>query len=277
MPSITQQLAHAQSCGLARVDAHMLMLHVCARALHERAWLITHGDDALGDVQLAAFEQAVKRRLSGEPVAYITGRKAFYGLELHITPDVLDPRDDTETLVDWALELIPPDAPWHIADLGTGSGAIALAIQSQRPQAHVIATDASPAALAVAQANADRLKLPVHVVLGDTQDWFAPVRNQRLHLIASNPPYIANGDPHLSDLTHEPAMALTSGADGLDAIRALISQAPAHLHPGGWLLLEHGYDQAEPIRALLAAHGFTAINTRRDLAGMERCTAGRLP
>lgn len=253
----------------------MLMLYVCARALHDRAWLIAHGDDALGDVQLAAFEQAVKRRLSDEPVAYITGRKAFYGLELHITPDVLDPRDDTETLVDWALELIPTDAPWHIADLGTGSGAIALAIQSQRAQATVIATDASPAALAVAQVNAQRLHLPVTCIQGDTSDWFAPLQNQRLHLIASNPPYIANGDPHLTDLTHEPAMALTSGADGLDAIRALIHQAPAHLHADGWLLLEHGYDQAEAVRALFAAHSFTHIATRRDLAGVERCTGGQ--
>jgi release factor glutamine methyltransferase len=275
--TITRALTHAQTRGLARIDAQLLMLHVCGRALHDRAWLIAHGGDVVIEAQSAAFEDAVQRRLKDEPVAYITGRKAFYGLELHITRDVLDPRDDTETLVDWALALIPHDAPWQVADLGTGSGAMALAMASQRPQAQVLATDASSAALAVAQANATRLNLPVQCIQGNESDWFAPLSNRRFHLIASNPPYIADGDTHLAKLSHEPAMALTSGADGLDAVRAIIAQAPEHLQPGGWLLLEHGHDQAERVRALLAARGFTAIQSRRDLAGIERCSGGQRP
>lgn len=274
--TISRHLLHAYAHGLARADAQLLMLHVCERALDDRAWLIAHDGDALNVAQNAAFEQAIARRVAGEPVAYITGRKAFYGLDLHITRDVLDPRDDTETLVDWVLEIIPQDTPWHIADLGTGSGAIALAIQSQRPHACLLATDASPSALAVAAGNAQRLKLPVQFLQGREADWFAPLHHQRLHLIASNPPYIADSDPHLHKLTHEPQMALTSGSDGLHAIRSIIARAAEHLHDGGWLVLEHGHDQAECVRTLLAEQRFNSISTRRDLAGVERCTGAQV-
>jgi release factor glutamine methyltransferase len=277
MPGITFLLQQAAAAGLARIDAQMLMLHACARATHERAWLIAHDQDEPSDAQLALWQSALKRRLQGEPVAYITGHKEFYGLPLNITADVLDPRDDTETLVDWALDLIPQNQPFHVLDLGTGSGAIALAIASHRPLAHITATDASPAALAVAQSNANALRLAVQFILADAQsaNWFSALTGQRFNLIVSNPPYIAEGDAHLAALQHEPAMALTSGADGLDAIRSIIAHAHQHLAASGWLLLEHGHDQAAVIRQLFAEHGFTEIATRQDLAGVDRCTGAR--
>jgi release factor glutamine methyltransferase len=217
--------------------------------------------------------------LQGEPVAYITGHKEFYGLRLKITPDVLDPRDDTETLVDWALELIPADRPFKVLDLGTGSGAVALAISKQRPLAQVTATDASAAALAVAQANAASLKLPVHFVLADAQDanWLSCLDGEVFDLIVSNPPYIAEGDAHLPALKYEPAMALTSGQDGLDAIRSIVSHAKNHLSVGGWLLMEHGYDQAAISLQLLSDCGFVQGVTRQDLAGVDRCTGALWP
>jgi release factor glutamine methyltransferase len=192
---------------------------------------------------------------------------------------VLDPRDDTETLVDWALELIPADRVFKVLDLGTGSGAVALAIASQRPLAQVTATDASAPALAVAQANAASLKLPVRFVLTDAQNanWFSCLGGEVFDLIVSNPPYIAEGDSHLPALKHEPAMALTSGQDGLDAIRSIISHAKNHLSAGGWLLVEHGYDQAAVSLQLLRDCGFVQGVTRQDLAGVDRCTGALWP
>jgi release factor glutamine methyltransferase len=213
----------------------------------------------------------LQRRAAGEPLAYITGTKEFFGLPLHIDARVLDPRPDTETLVEWALELLP-DAPDHsVIDLGTGSGAIALALQHQRPHALVSAVDASTDALAVAQANAVRLRLPVHFI---HSHWFDEVAGV-YDLIVSNPPYIRADDPHLAALEHEPLQALASGTDGLDDIRTLIAQAPAHLEPGGWLLLEHGYDQAKAVRELFAQAGWHKVQSRQDLAGIERCTGAQ--
>jgi release factor glutamine methyltransferase len=272
-------LQRAASLGLARLDSQMLLLHACGQDALNRAWLAAHGQDALTAQQASLAEEYFKRRLAGEPVAYITGFKEFYGLRLNVDNRVLDPRDDTETLVDWALELLHADRAAQVLDLGTGSGAIALAIQSQRPQMQVTATDASADALAVASANAIRLGLPVQFIQAKAEqaNWFATLQNHRFDLIASNPPYIAEGDAHLSTLTHEPALALTSGKDGLGAIRSIIAHAAQHLQPNGWLLLEHGYDQASAVQSLLLKQGFTQIQTRADLSGQPRCTGGCVP
>ncbi len=267
-------LQQAQKRGLPRRDAQMLLLHCCGRAVHEIAWLLAHDRDAASAALQATWLIALQRRLGGEPVAYIVGYKAFYGLKLAVNPAVLDPRDDTETLVDWALALLPPSQTFKVLDLGTGSGAVALAIASQRPALHITATEASPEALAVAASNAAALQLPVRFVQADAThpNWFAALVGDRFDLIASNPPYIALGDAHLTDLKHEPSLALTSGQDGLDAIRNIILHAPQHLRPGGHLLLEHGHDQANAVRALLSAQGFIDAVTRQDLAGLDRCT-----
>ena len=269
--TLAQALHQAHTLGLARIDAQLLLLHTLGRPDAGRAWLLAHDTDALDDALHAQFIALCQRRAAGEPVAYLTGRKEFYGLPLHIDARVLDPRPDTETLVDWALEVLAPLPAPRVVDLGTGSGAIALALQSQRPTAQVWAVDASSDALAVAQANATRLGLPVRFQQGN---WLAPMEGASFDAIVSNPPYIASADPHLAALTHEPLQALASGADGLEDIRAIALQAPRHLAPGGWLLLEHGYDQAEAVRALLSAAGFSGVESRRDLAGVERCTGG---
>ena len=197
-------LQHAQHLGLARIDAQMLLLHSLGRDPHDRAWLLAHDGDALPAAALAAYQALCQRRAAGEPVAYLTGRKAFYGLPLAVDARVLDPRPDTETLVDWALELLAPCAAPRIADLGTGSGAIALALQSQRPDARVLAVDASAGALAVAQANAARLHLPVQCLQGD---WLQGLQGP-FDAIVANPPYIPQADPHLAALRHEPLAAL---------------------------------------------------------------------
>jgi release factor glutamine methyltransferase len=273
-PTLTECLSQAHAQGLARVDAQMLLLHSLGRPLHDRAWLLAHDSDTLTPAQQATWQAALQRRLGGEPVAYITGRKDFFGLTLSVDARVLDPRPDTETLVEWALALLPiASAPQglRVLDLGTGSGALALALQHTRPDAQLWAVDASEDALAVARANAQRLNLPVQFV---QSDWLAAVPGM-FDLIVSNPPYVADGDPHLSALTHEPLQALTSGADGLADIRQIIAQAPSHLSPGGWLLLEHGCDQAASVQALLRQAGFTEVQSRQDLAGLDRCTGGR--
>lgn len=270
--TLAQALNQARTLGLERIDAQLLLLHALARPDAGRAWLLAHDTDALDDATHAHFTALCQRRAAGEPVAYLTGRKEFYGLPLHIDARVLDPRPDTETLVDWALEVIAPLPAPRVVDLGTGSGAIALALQHQRPTAQVWAVDASSDALAVAQANARRLGLPVQLAQGN---WLAHMEGgARFDAIVSNPPYIASADPHLAALTHEPLQALASGADGLDDIRTIVLQAPRHLAPGGWLLLEHGYDQAEAVRALLSAAGLGNVQSRRDLSGVERCTGG---
>jgi release factor glutamine methyltransferase len=276
-PTLAQCLAQAQSLGLARLDAQMLVLHSLERPLHERAWLLAHDSDRLNPAQQARWQTALQRRLTGEPMAYITGRKAFFGLTLNIDERVLDPRPDTETLVDWALAVLPPPSTQpnnlRILDLGTGSGAIALALQHARPDAQVWAVDASEAALNVARINAAQLQLPVQFM---ASDWFAQVQGE-FDLIVSNPPYIADADPHLAALRHEPLQALTSGPDGLDDLRRIVAQAPDHLSPNGWLLLEHGFDQAEAVRALLTQGGFTQVQSHTDLAGHDRCSGGQKP
>jgi release factor glutamine methyltransferase len=271
--SVAQCMQLALRQGLARVDAQILLLHTLARPLHDRAWLLAHDTELLNEAQQHLWDQALQRRLQGEPVAYITGRKDFFGLTLNVDARVLDPRPDTEILVEWALELLPSGQPSRVLDLGTGSGAVALALQHQRPAARVTAVDASSDALTVAFANALRLNLPVQCMLSH---WMDKVPGP-FELIVSNPPYVAEGDPHLAALMHEPLHALTSGADGLDDIRQIIAQAPRRLVPGGWLLLEHGWDQAAPVQALLRDAGFVKVQSRRDLGEIERCTGGALP
>ncbi|WP_057091561.1 peptide chain release factor N(5)-glutamine methyltransferase [Comamonas thiooxydans] len=270
--SVAQALQQAARQGLARVDAQMLLLHLMQQPAHARAWLITHDGDGLSAEQQARWAQLCAQRQQGAPVAYLTGSKEFYGLDLAVDIRVLDPRPDTETLVDWALELLPEGAAHRVVDLGTGSGAIALALQSQRPSARVIAVDASADALAVARNNAARLQLPVQFAHGS---WLQPLDGQEpVDLIVSNPPYIRADDPHLAALTHEPLSALASGADGLEDIRSIIDQTPAHLKAGGWLLFEHGWDQAEDVAQLMQAAGFGQVQHRHDLAGIARCTGG---
>ncbi|MGP1630280.1 MAG: peptide chain release factor N(5)-glutamine methyltransferase [Giesbergeria sp.] len=271
--TVASALSTAQAHGLARIDAQLLLLHLLGREDVGRAWLIAHGDEALEPAQATHFADLCLRRVAGEPVAYLTGHKPFHGLDLHIDKRVLDPRPDTETLVDWALELLADQPAPRVLDLGTGSGAIALAIAHARPNAKVCAVDASADALDVARANAKRLRLPVGFTLSD---WFAHVDGS-YQLIVSNPPYIAEADPHLPALRHEPLSALVAGEDGLRDLRSIIDAAPQHLSPGGWLLLEHGWDQAETVQHLLRSAGFAHTQTRNDLAGIGRCSGGQWP
>ncbi|MDH1673409.1 peptide chain release factor N(5)-glutamine methyltransferase [Comamonas aquatica] len=273
--SLTLQhaLLQAHQQGLARIDAQMLLLHVLDQPGASRAWLLTHDQDPLSHDQQAQFAQLCAQRLDGVPVAYLTGCKEFFGLPLQVDARVLDPRPDTETLVEWVLDVVEKIVSPRVADLGTGSGAIALAVQSQRPDAAVTAVDFSPQALDVARANAQRLQLPVQFV---ASSWLEQVEGV-FDVIASNPPYIREDDPHMPALRHEPRHALTSGADGLQDLRAIVAQAPAHLPPGGWLLLEHGWDQAADVQALLRSAGFVQVHSRQDLAGVDRCTGGQIP
>ena len=271
--SLAQSLQRAQSMGLARLDAQLLHLFVLGREMHDRAWLLAHDTDLLSAEALARLEPLLQRRAAGEPLAYITGQREFFGLPLQVDARVLDPRPDTETLVEWALALMPAGTPCSVLDLGTGSGAIALALQHARPQARVSAVDFSADALVVARGNAQRLGLPVRFM---QSHWLRDVSG-RFDLIVSNPPYIRENDPHLADLRHEPLHALTSGADGLDDLRQIIGQAPAHLEADGWLLLEHGHDQAGQVRALLQQAGGQNVASHRDLGGIERCTGARWP
>ncbi|RCX11793.1 peptide chain release factor N(5)-glutamine methyltransferase [Extensimonas vulgaris] len=272
-PTPAAALAWAQALGLARLDAQVLLLHALGHPASDRAWLLAHDRDPLPAARLAHFAALCRRRAAGEPVAYLTGVKEFYGLPLAIDARVLDPRPDTEVLVDWALEVLAGRAAPRVLDLGTGSGAIALALQHQRPDAQVLAVDASADALAVAQANARRLALPVQFM---QSDWLEGVRGS-FDLIVANPPYIAADDPHLPTLRHEPSQALVSGAQGLDDLRRIVADAPRHLAPGGWLLLEHGWDQARAVRQLLHAQGLVQVQSKCDLGGHERCSGGRLP
>ena len=269
---VSQAIAAAMAAGLDRLDAQLLLLHALGRKPHDRAWLLAHDTDVLPLSAQTAFEACIQRRITGEPLAYITGRKEFFGLDLQVNANVLVPRPDTETLVEWALEVLQPTSAGTVLDLGTGSGAIALALKATRPDLHVSAIDYSEAALVVARANALRLQLDVDFQQGC---WLNQVQ-ARFHVIVSNPPYIAAQDSHLNALTFEPLQALASGNDGLDDIRHIITQAPAHLHSGGWLLLEHGYDQAAAVRGLLLEAGFSAVQSRLDLSGIERCSGGRL-
>ena len=268
--AVAGALAEAKAAGVDRLDAQLLLAHALARP---RTWLLAHDDALLDAAQSEAFRALLTRRTAGEPVAYLVGEKAFHGLVLQVDVNVLVPRPDTEVLVDWAIELLSGSAKAHVVDLGTGSGAIALAVKQACPSASMLATDISEAALAVARANAGRLGLDVAMQQGA---WWRGLEGQRFGLVLSNPPYIAGGDPHLAALQHEPALALTPGGDGLGALREIVAGALGHLVPGGWLLLEHGYDQADAVQGLLRAHRFVAIETRRDLGDQPRCTGGRL-
>jgi release factor glutamine methyltransferase len=300
----TQLKAQGIDNESAKLEAQLLLQH----SLNvNRAWLIAHENDALEANIHAACRALINRRINGEPIAYILGYREFYGLKLKVTPDTLIPRADTETLVETALAKIPlilrqaqdergiahheqdllaPALPelvegcghneLRILDLGTGTGAIALAIAKHRPQAHVTAVDASQAALNIAIENAQNLKIAnVNFILSN---WFSALKNEKFDLIVSNPPYIEAADAHLSqgDLRFEPLSALASGDDGLDAIRTIILQAPQHLNPHGWLMLEHGYNQAERVAALLKNAGFIDIETLKDLGNNNRVTFGKL-
>lgn len=257
-----------------RHEVELLLLHVLGR---ERSWLFAHATDAVEPATEAAFAQLLQRRIQGEPVAYLLGRRGFWTLDLTVSPATLIPRPETERLVELALERLPEDRPLQVADLGTGSGAIALALASERPLAQVLATDMSPQALAVAAENAGRHELLN--VRFEHGSWYAALGQERFDLIATNPPYIAADDPHLAqgDLRFEPATALASGADGLDDIRVIIEGAPARLVEGGWLLIEHGWDQGPAIRALLEQAGFVEVSTALDLEHRDRVSLGRLP
>jgi len=268
--TVAQALAASIALGVDRLDAQLLLLHALGRAPHDRAWLLAHDTDAMPDAAWSALAAQLSRRRAGEPVAYLLGEKEFHGLSLQVDARVLVPRPDTETLVEWALECLEGQAAPRVLDLGTGSGAIALALLHARPDAQVDAVDASADALAVAQANASRLGLPVRFAQADWLDG----ADAGYTVIASNPPYIAAGDPHLPALRHEPSSALVSGTDGLDDIRRIVRDAPAHLAEGGWLLLEHGHDQAPAVHELLAARGFAEVQSRDDLAGIQRCSGG---
>lgn len=269
--AITVRRALAQA-GLAPIDAQVLLAHVVSR---DRAWLAAHVTDPLATADVEAFFTLARRRRDGEPVAYLTGQREFWGFPLAVDRSVLIPRPETETLVECALRKLPADRPLRALDLGTGSGAIALAIARERPQATVIATDRSGRALAVAQGNAQRLAVSnVQWIRADWLDAFGPAC---FDLIASNPPYVADADPHLrdGDVRFEPRAALASGADGLDALRTIIGGARDHLVAGGWLVVEHGFDQAATVRGLLVRAGFAELESLRDLSGIPRVAAGR--
>lgn len=256
------------------LDAELLL----ARALgRDRSWLLAHRDEPPDADALAQAEAWLARRAAGEPLAYITGIREFWSLEFNVTPAVLIPRPDTEILVERALELIPAGQPCRVADLGTGSGAIAIAIASERAAAEVTATDESEEALAVARRNAARL-VPgrIRFVAGD---WFAALGGERFDLVVSNPPYVAEADPALADaaIACEPRRALAAGADGLDDIRRIAAALPAHLAPGGRVLIEHGAMHAADVAGILRAEGLEVVACRRDLAGTDRVTEARLP
>lgn len=251
-------------------------LLVAAALERDRAWLYAHGSDPAPEAAIRRARAWGRRRAAGEPLAYLLGSREFWSLPLAVGPGVLVPRPDTETLVEAALECLPEEEVWDVADLGTGSGAIALALARERPQLLITATDRSPQALTQARDNACRLGLAQRIRLLQG-DWFEALGEARFHVLVSNPPYVAQGDPHLEALRFEPIEALVAGDDGLSDLRLLAAGAPAHLLPGGWLLLEHGADQGAAVRALLEAAGFTSVSTLRDLGGRERVGRGRLP
>lgn len=272
IPVVPDALLRQAAALIDAADARLLLAHAAARS---PAWLLAHGREALPLPACERFDALVAARAEGRPVAYLLGRREFWTLQLEVTPDTLIPRPETERLVELALERLPSSGAVAIADLGTGSGAIALALASERPEARVVATDASAPALAVARANAVRNGLEnVEFRLGH---WLQPLACERFQLIASNPPYVAEGDPHLAqgDLRFEPAAALASGPDGLDAIRHIVANAPANLQPGGWLLIEHGCSQGHAVRELLLAAGLEEVTSERDLEARERVTLGR--
>lgn len=258
----------------ARLEAELLLAQQLDK---QRAWLYAHPDDVVDADMAQRFEALVSRRVAGEPIAYVTGHREFWSLDLAVTPHVLIPRPETELLVELALQRISPERDADVADLGTGSGAIALAIATSRPRAKILATDANGDALAVARGNATRVGAQnVSFAQGD---WCAALGDRTFDVIVSNPPYIADRDPHLDegDLRFEPRAALASGTDGLDAIRAIVHDAPSHIKQGGWLMLEHGYAQGDAVRSLLKQSGFVEVFTAVDLEGRERVSGGARP
>jgi release factor glutamine methyltransferase len=277
MTDIVNVAAAIRMSGLPELEAQILL----GRTLDvDRAWLIAHARDGIAADATASFQGLCKRRRNGEPMAYLVGAREFYGLAIAVTPAVLIPRPETELLVDLALERLPENAPAaaapnRVLDLGTGSGCVALAIAKLRPRASVVASDVSSAALDVARANAVAVGAGVRWI---ESDWYSAVGDTRFDMIVSNPPYIADGDHHLreGDLRFEPPLALTGGGDGWSAIEPIVAGAARYLNTGGWLLFEHGYDQAEGARARLEAAGFLDIQSWRDLAGIARVSGGRL-
>jgi release factor glutamine methyltransferase len=255
----------------SRLEAQILLCHVIQQP---RAYLAAYDRDPILPEQAAAFEVLLQRRLHGEPIAYILGVREFYSLAFKVTPAVLIPRPETELLVELALERLPADRSVRMLDLGTGSGAVAVTLALHRPQVEVVAVDQSAAALEVARENAQRLGTGNLRLF--QSDWYSALDGEKFDLIVSNPPYIAAADPHLTqgDVRFEPPVALASGADGLDDIRTIIRGATAHLKPGGWLLFEHGYDQAVACRELLAQAGFEQVASAADLASIERVSYG---
>jgi release factor glutamine methyltransferase len=272
MPELRRLLAEAAARLGDRAEAGILLAHALGKP---RSWLFAHADDPLDAAGAAAFAALVERRAAGEPVAYLVGRRGFWTLDLEVTPATLIPRPETELLVELALARLPRNGAPRVADLGTGSGAIALAIARECPHAQVLATDASEAALAVARRNAETNG--IRSVAFARSDWFAGLADARFDLVVSNPPYIAADDPHLAqgDLRYEPASALASGSDGLDDIRRIVDGARAHLAQGGWLLFEHGWDQGRAVRGLLEAAGYGEVFTAQDLEQRDRVSGGR--
>lgn len=273
MPTVQALLRDARTLpGESPVrDVEILLAHCLEKS---RTWLYTWPDVELDPGRLAHFQQLLQRRRDGEPVAYLVGHREFWSLELEVAPSTLIPRPETEALVEWALELAMPDGA-RVMDLGTGSGAIALALASERPGWRVSGVDLSEAAVALATTNA--CKHGLERVQFTQSNWLCDVASEPFHLLVSNPPYIEENDAHLQtgDVRFEPRSALVSGADGLDDIAHITGQAPEHLCPGGWLLLEHGFEQGPAVRALLAQVGFGSVSTRNDLAGRERVTGGQ--
>lgn len=261
----------AASSDSPRQDAEILLSHVLG---YSRAQLFSRLNDALSPMDAQRYATLIQRRSRGEPVAYLTGEQGFWTLTLQVRAGVLIPRPETELLVEWALERVRDLPVPRIADLGTGSGAIALAIRDECPRAQLIGVDVSAEALSVARANGERLGLPVSWVQADFAEWLTATDGERVDLLVSNPPYIAAHDPYLSALRFEPAVALTDGHDGLNALRVLITHAHLRLAAGGGLLVEHGYDQAPAVRALFAQAGFGDLETRVDLGGHPRVTGG---
>jgi len=271
--TLLNQATAEAGLGLQRVDAEFLLAHYLAKP---RAWLYAFSDQPLSDRQVEDFTALAKRRAAGEPVAYITGRRGFWAFDLRVSPDTLIPRPETELLVDLALAYIPGNHPGRILDLGTGSGAIALALAHERPDAQVTAVDDSEPALTVASLNAAELKLRNLAFI--RSHWFAELVGQLFDVIVSNPPYIEVTDMHLQqgDLRFEPRSALASGEDGLDDIRVIVAEAPEHLSPNGWLLIEHGWNQGAAVRQLFSAAGFIDVATEQDLEQRDRVTIGRI-
>jgi len=269
-----QALEEARHQSLARLDALWLLGHVLKRP---SSWLLAHDHHALADQQQQQWGRLLARRLAGEPLAYVIGEQQFCGLTLRLTPAVLIPRPETELLVEWAVERLRLSRAKNpaVLDLGTGSGAVALALQQRWPAARITGVDNSEPALEVARANGEQLGMTLQWLRSDW--WSGLSAGAQFDLVVSNPPYIHSADPHLSDLTHEPLASLTPGGDGLSALQHIVAGAARHLVPGAWLLLEHGHDQAQATQAMLQRAGFDTAQTRHDLAGLARCTGAGWP